>query len=82
MAIPFPPPVSLAGALAIGEPFTIKTHYPTVIVECQCPAKTIVAIVYANVAHTCPACKNRFMITDQIQVGVVAMRPDGAEIIS
>ncbi len=78
---PFPPTIPIAGALKIGEAFKIKTHYPTVILECQCPAKTVLAIVYANVPQACPACRNRYMITDQIAVGVVAMRPDGSELI-
>lgn len=77
MPIPFPPP-PMAGALEIGAPFRIKAHYPSVIVECQCPAKTVIALVFAHVPQTCPACRNRYMITDQIAVGVAAMRPDEA----
>lgn len=78
----FPPTVpSLAGALAIGDPFKIMTHYPTVVIQCQCDAKTIISLVFAQVAHACPACKMRYVITDEIQVGVGAIRPEGSEVV-
>lgn len=74
----FPPTApALAGALSIGEPFQIVNHWPTVIVQCQCDKKPVLVLIGPHNIVTCPACRNRYVITDDMQVGVGAMRPEG-----
>jgi hypothetical protein len=78
MSIPFP--INTAHIPRLGEPFKIMAHFPTVVVQCQCEAKTIICLVHAQVVHTCPACKHRYMIVDEMKVAVGAMRPEVAEL--
>jgi hypothetical protein len=77
----FPPTIQIGSALSIGEPFKIMTHYPTVVIQCQCEAKTVLSLVFAQTVQTCPACRMRYLITDQMEVGVGAMRPEGSEVV-
>lgn len=74
----FPPTApALAGALSIGEPMQIVNHWPTVVVQCQCESKAILVLIGSQNVVTCPSCRNRYLITDQMEVGVGAMRPEG-----
>lgn len=57
----------------IGEPFKILAHYPTVVVQCSCEAKSVLVIVAAGNAVQCSACQQCVGIghVGSVQVGVV-----------
>lgn len=77
----FPPSVPIAGALTIGDPFTIVNFYPTVIIQCQCEKHPVLVLIGTNNVVSCPACQHRYLITDEMQVGVGAMRPEASQVI-
>lgn len=60
----------------LGQPFKIMSHFPTVVVQCQCEAKTILCLFGVQVPQVCAACRNSYMIMDQMAVKVGAMRPE------
>lgn len=69
-------PKEFAGlAKNLGEPFKIMTHWPTVVVQCQCDAKTILPLIGVQHIATCPACQHRFVIMTDMKVQIGAMRP-------
>lgn len=69
--VPFPRDVPL-----VGQPLKIAAHYPTVVVECQCEAKCIVVLIGTNTPNACPACRQTFVILDEMQVRVGVMRTE------
>lgn len=80
MPIPFPPP--LAGALDVGAPFTIVNYWPTVVIQCHCEKHTVLVLIGTNNVVTCPACAHRYVITDDMQVGVGAMLPEATPLVT
>lgn len=61
-ALAFSPP---KGIPLVGQPFTIKGWFPTVLLTCNCEGKEPVMIPRGGAAQ-CPACKNIYTIR-QIQ---------------
>lgn len=59
-----------AGLPIIGQPFTIKNWFPTVLLVCNCEGKEPVMVPRGGAAQ-CPACKKIYSIQQ------VAMTPDG-----
>lgn len=59
-----------AGLPIIGQPFTIKAWFPTVMLVCNCEGKEPVMVPRGGAAP-CPACKKLYSIQQ------VAMTPDG-----
>lgn len=69
----FPPTVDLRGAIDVGDPFKIVNFYPTVVIQCQCEQKTVLVLIGTDNIVSCPACKDRFVIADQMAVSVGAL---------
>ncbi len=75
-------PPELARAHVLGKPFEILGHVrPTVIVQCQCDAKTVLVLNGVQSIGTCPACLVRFLITKDAAIEVGAMRPELSGIV-
>lgn len=72
----FPPSVPI-----LGKPFEIVAHYPTVVIQCQCEKKATLVLIGTQNVVTCPACQHRYLIVDEMQVKVGAMRPAMAELV-
>lgn len=69
------------GIPIIGQPFTIKGWFPTVLLICNC-GKGEAVMVPKGGAAACPACSRVFTIQavqGNVQFGIGIMVPDGAE---
>lgn len=65
----FPPP----SVPIIGERFKVLAHYPTVVIQCGCEAKTVMVIVEQGSAVQCKACSQcvGIMEAGKTKVGLV-----------
>lgn len=54
----------------IGESFKIKVNWATVVIECQCDAKTILVLMQPNVLTKCAACGKSYALLDELNVRV------------
>jgi hypothetical protein len=63
----------------LGQPAKLKAHYPTAVIECQCPALTTLVIVTAGAVVTCPACNRKFTIAKYggVVLGLVSGATEG-----
>lgn len=73
-----------AGVPIIGQPFTIKSWFPTVMLVCNCEGKEPVMIPRGGAAP-CPACKKLYSIQQVqftpdggVQFGIGVMTPEDA----
>jgi len=55
--IPFPSPV----VPILGQPFTVTCGFPTLVLQCQCAAKTTVLLM-AGTPGSCRACGRAYVI--------------------
>lgn len=73
----FKPPANIP---IIGQPFTVKNGFATVVIQCGCEAKEPVLLIGGN-PGTCKACRRSFVCTGatfnaqsgqmQVQVGLI-----------
>jgi hypothetical protein len=65
----------------VGQPFTIKGWFPTVLLVCNCRGKEPIMIP-RGAGGQCPSCKRVYTIqqihTPGIQFGIGILQPDGA----
>ena len=68
----------------IGQPFTIKSWFPTVMLVCNCEAKEAVMIPRGS-GSQCPGCKKVYTIQQlafgpdgKVQFGIGVMAPEDA----
>ena len=62
----------------IGDSFKIVTGFSTVVIQCQCAAKTVLVLQGKNAVKQCPGCHRGFAIAKAggLEVGEVLMSPD------
>lgn len=72
-----------AGVPILGQTFKILVNYPTVIIQCQCDAKTVLPLIGVQNVSRCPACQNAYMIAGDKgqEVGQVQLRPPVTEAV-
>jgi hypothetical protein len=69
--------LTAAGVPILGQAFKIVTHWPTVIIQCQCEDGVILSLIGGKgTAIACPSCGNVYGIGEvgKIQVGLVAKK--------
>lgn len=66
-------PFARESEMLVGKPLRILVAYSTAIIECQCPAKSVLVLPGKNRVTTCQACGKQFAIASsgQIDVGEV-----------
>lgn len=65
----------------VGDSFTIVTGYSTVVIQCQCEAKTVLVLQGKHEITQCPNCRKGFAIASagKLEVGEVIMPIDGED---
>jgi hypothetical protein len=66
----------------VGQPFKILCAFSTAIVQCQCDAKTVLALQGLNKPAQCPACAKVYAIASSgvLRIGEVVNAPDAPRV--
>lgn len=62
MAVPIAPPEPPLVPI-LGKGYELKAFIPTVMLQCQCPAKSPLLMIGLGAKVTCPACRKIFTVT-------------------
>lgn len=84
-----PIPFQRPGVPIIGQPFTIRAWFPTVLANCSCDSKHAMLLQGVGNVTTCPDCGKSLMIQELVQdpasqqigvkVALVVPRPAAAQ---
>lgn len=63
----------------LGQPFEIRAHYPTVILQCKCAPEQVIVIIGVQHPVQCTGCGKAYAILNEMQVRVGVGVPQGGK---